>query len=249
MKEIDRKSPDALTALKTGDVLLVKGAHLQVLRPELGYIRHSAWVKFDGEHGAGDPDGTLVSMGSVHEVFANSKPGDTFRYQTNGLTGTYLGEVQYRETHLSAVPVAHAAAPRKDQIVNLTLVLFRAGDRQAMDTMRRYEYMHNAEDVQVTAALTSPIPVKGVTKWSALAYVVGVHGPLTRAQALKHAQQVLGLPYVPGSNSSYFAENDNVVSRGLLAVVGKKGNALVYGLGPKGRDAAAAAASVLAKQQ
>lgn len=237
-KTIDRKSSDALTALKGGDVLLINGASMQIVRAELGYIRHDAWLRFDdNEHDR--VKGTLVSMGSVGSVFAASRPGDAFRY-TNGLTGTYLGEIQYRETHLRVTPVAYARDPKKHQIVDIRLVLFRSGDRRALGAMGWYQWSYNAEEVQVTSSLAPAVQAPDITKWDALPYVVSVHGPLTRAQALKHAQQVLCLPYVPGSNHSYFTEDDNVVSRGLLQVVGKKGNALVYDLAPKGRERAAA---------
>jgi len=239
---IDRNTPDVITNLFEGDVLDDGRNSYRIIKAELGWIRNYAWLKFDGRS---KPD--LVPGDNIFDTFANSKSGDRFRYDTNGMTGTYLGEVQWRSASVKVVDASFVGVPKKKDVKDLYLALYLSGDKDAFKKYVKGTQDIDMERFKVTPGAPSEIaPAERFTKWELIPYVVAVNGPMPKEEILRQVQRLQGRPYVPGSNHSYFMddargrnfglpEKKGVVSRGLLKVDHKKGNTLVYGLGELGK--------------
>jgi len=95
---------------------------------------------------------------------------------------------------------------------------------------------------------------KKPTKAHVICHILAASGPMIREDILVAVSKVEGKPYKSGSNGSYFqpfndphsyyrriykAHRQSLVAMGLIQIVGKQGNNLVYGLTPLGASKAA----------
>ena|SRR3990167_2570102 len=84
-----------------------------------------------------------------------------------------------------------------------------------------------------------------ITKLDVICMVITKNGPMTKKDILREVARIEGKPFRPTSNGDYFASRSprrfyvsaNRVSlraQGYIQIAGKKRNAIVWGLTPKG---------------
>lgn len=75
------------------------------------------------------------------------------------------------------------------------------------------------------------------TKPDLMAYAILVNGPLTRDEIMRKAAALEGLPWIPTSNTEYFATRGECVGT-VLVEAGKRGQKKLYTLGQEGKERA-----------
>jgi len=95
---------------------------------------------------------------------------------------------------------------------------------------------------------------KRPTKAHLICHILASNGPMVREDILVAVSKITGTPHKHRSNSSYFqpfhnpnghyrvcykADRKSLLATGLIKVLGKKSNTLVYGLTPLGVSKAA----------
>lgn len=184
--------------------------------------------------------------------FAGLKPGDKFKYRTNGWSGTFHGYITMATRQVKTVPVLFSGGELPiNKYRNLKLVCLLDGDVDVYKMLPDYRYevdMEFAVVVPAQVSLPKVADIMGFTKLDLIAYVVHVNGEgkLSRDHITKKVAALEAKPWVPTSNTDYFlgvrSEPD---TEGTLrkAAKGKHGR-ILYGLGADGR---ARAAKVLAR--
>ena len=183
---------------------------------------------------------------------AELKPGDKFKYRTNGWSGTFHGYITMATRQVKTVPVLFSGGELPiNKYRNLKLVCLLDGDVDVYKMLPDYRYkvdMEFAVVVPAQVSLPKVADIMGFTKLDLIAYVVHVNGEgkLSRDHIMKKVAALEAKPWVPTSNTDYFlgvrSEPD---TEGTLrkAAKGKHGR-ILYGLGADGR---ARAAKVLAR--
>lgn len=85
-----------------------------------------------------------------------------------------------------------------------------------------------------------------ITKLDIIVNLLTLNGPMTRKDLMREVARIEGKPFRPTSNHCYFAkpstgsgfykttDETSLVAKGYIRVAGKKGNAYLWGLTPKG---------------
>lgn len=179
--------------------------------------------------------------------FTEPKPGDKFKYHSNGWSGMFHGFVTMASRNVKTVPVLFSGGELPvDKYRDMFLYCFLDGDLEAFKALPDYSCEIDLEFAVIVPAqvgLPKIADIKGFTKRDLIAYVVHVNGEgkLSRDPIMKKVAALEGKPWVPTSNTDYFmGVEDKPNAKGTLrkAAKGKYGR-ILYGLGENGRERAA----------